>query len=113
MKPMVNEEVPIDDNEKLDLINDKYCGFHRTTDKIVGGRETSVNEYPWLVLLEYRSTDDEKVQTFKCGGSLISKRYVLTGNLNLCFYNAFTNNRFTTIQAAHCVANPAMQRSKL
>lgn len=36
-----------------------------------------IYEYPWLALLEYRDIDTREKNT-KCGGSLISGRYVLT-----------------------------------
>merc|ERR1712215_259400 len=52
---------------------DCYCGLANRgpTAKIVGGKETGVNEYPWQVLV--RSSKG----TF--GGSLISNQWVLTG----------------------------------
>jgi len=58
---------------------DCYCGLANRgpTAKIVGGKETGVNEYPWQVFID--------VMSMMCGGSLISDQWVLT--------------------AAHCVDN--------
>merc|ERR1711976_863421 len=47
------------------------CG-QKTLNRIVGGEETTPNEYPWMAGLFYRG-----IQQF-CGGSLINDRYVLT-----------------------------------
>lgn len=47
------------------------CGLTYKNTKIVGGVETRVNEYPWMVTLLYNNR-------FFCGGSLVNDRYVLT-----------------------------------
>ncbi|XP_053682113.1 CLIP domain-containing serine protease B10-like [Sabethes cyaneus] len=52
------------------------CGLDILTDKIYGGEDTLLEEFPWYALLEYVSKKNERM--FQCGGSLISKRYVLT-----------------------------------
>lgn len=46
-------------------------------DKILGGEETGLSEFPWLALLQYKKNNGRGF-TFACGGSLISRRYVLT-----------------------------------
>ncbi|XP_026316064.1 phenoloxidase-activating enzyme-like [Hyposmocoma kahamanoa] len=52
------------------------CGQHvALPDRIIGGTETGVDEYPWLVLIEYSKNNKIKLL---CGGALISDRYVLT-----------------------------------
>lgn len=66
-------------HKNYNLINSiRFCG-KAMIDRIVGGEKAMVNQFPWLVLLEYRSTGDEKFKSFECGGSLISDQYVLTG----------------------------------
>ncbi|XP_055523204.1 CLIP domain-containing serine protease B10 [Wyeomyia smithii] len=52
------------------------CGTDILVDKIYGGDDTLLEEYPWYALLEYITKKNERA--FQCGGSLISKRYVLT-----------------------------------
>ncbi|KAJ8682239.1 hypothetical protein QAD02_018031 [Eretmocerus hayati] len=47
-----------------------YCGL-ANKQKIVGGQETEVNEYPWVALLLYRNR-------FYCGASVINNKYLLT-----------------------------------
>ncbi|KAH8314242.1 hypothetical protein KR074_005080, partial [Drosophila pseudoananassae] len=60
------------------------CGFSNEEIRIVGGKPTGVNQYPWMARIVY----DGK---FHCGGSLLTKDYVLT--------------------AAHCVKK--LRRSKI
>ncbi|XP_014253033.1 trypsin-7-like [Cimex lectularius] len=47
------------------------CGLTNKKIRIVGGRETEVNEYPWMALLTYENE-------FYCGGTLLNSKYVLT-----------------------------------
>ncbi|KAJ3654563.1 hypothetical protein Zmor_013741 [Zophobas morio] len=51
------------------------CGRQNSDNKIIGGTETALDEYPWLALLKY--VNRNKVQ-YACGGSLISERFVIT-----------------------------------
>ncbi|XP_066995228.2 melanization protease 1 isoform X2 [Anabrus simplex] len=44
--------------------------------RILGGNEADLGEFPWLAALIYRSPKGQL--GFLCGGSLINKRYVLT-----------------------------------
>ncbi|KAF2895319.1 hypothetical protein ILUMI_10857 [Ignelater luminosus] len=50
------------------------CGT-LSSDRIVGGKEADLDEFPWMALVEYQKTNG---RGFYCGGVLISKRYVLT-----------------------------------
>lgn len=52
------------------------CGFQEQG-RIVNGNATDFAEYPWMVLLQYPRNDGITLD-FGCGGTLISKRYVLT-----------------------------------
>jgi secreted trypsin-like serine protease len=48
-----------------------------TTPLIVGGVKTRNGEYPHMGALGWRTLDDGTLE-FKCGGSLVSERFVLT-----------------------------------
>ncbi|XP_053661246.1 CLIP domain-containing serine protease B8-like [Anopheles marshallii] len=66
------------------------CGLDTLADRIIGGNYTAIDEFPWYALLEYVSKKGERA--FKCGGSLINGRYVLT--------------------AAHCLANKKLDEGE-
>lgn len=51
------------------------CGS-TTADRVAGGDETGVFEFPWMALLRYRDFEGGIVDG--CGGSLINNRYVLS-----------------------------------
>jgi hypothetical protein len=44
----------------------------------VGGNSTDIKEFPWQVALY---TFKEQKLDFKCGGTLISRRFILTGKI--------------------------------
>ncbi|KAK6627830.1 hypothetical protein RUM44_010309 [Polyplax serrata] len=75
-----------DDDEKDNRLTNCTCtcGLANQEIRIVGGRPTGVNRYPWLARLVYDGQ-------FHCGASLISENFVLT--------------------AAHCVRR--LKRSKI
>ncbi|XP_075973757.1 phenoloxidase-activating enzyme-like isoform X2 [Anticarsia gemmatalis] len=55
------------------------CGREASdADRIIGGKETELEQFPWTVLLKVTFDYGDKRQAFNCGGSLISSRYVLT-----------------------------------
>lgn len=62
------------------------CGIQTLADRIIGGTDTAIDEFPWMALLKYRNKLTDEIQ-FKCGGTLINNQYVLT--------------------AAHCVSGSA------
>lgn len=97
-EPATGDTTLVTTNKKP--INSKYCG-NSLSDRIVGGEKAKVMEFPWLVLLQYRSKDDEEVVSFKCGGSLITERYVLTGNKH-CLVVLFIT-LMIIFSAAHCL----------
>ena len=53
------------------LVRFAECGVANQEIRIVGGRPTGVNRYPWIVRLVYDGQ-------FHCGGSLLNGDYVLT-----------------------------------
>jgi hypothetical protein len=60
--------------KKLSEILPKNCGGSQFADKILGGKETSMREHPWVISI----LDPNNEKTSICGGTLITKRYVLT-----------------------------------
>ena len=78
------------DNKKFSFLTDKpcECGIANTNTKmvtlnIINGTEAQPNEFPWQVALVRSS-----LQTLICGGTIISKKHVLT--------------------AAHCTSDPEL-----
>lgn len=57
------------------------CTCGKTKNRIVGGTETEVNQYPWITLIDFDGA--------QCGGSLISDKWVLTAAH--CFYDTRGN----------------------
>ncbi|TMW47661.1 hypothetical protein DOY81_007260 [Sarcophaga bullata] len=53
------------------------CGHPPLGSKIYNGNDTLLDEYAWMVLLEYKSNRNSQ-PVLNCGGSLINQRYVLT-----------------------------------
>lgn len=51
------------------------CGIDYS-DRIVGGNETDLDEFPWTALIRYRRSNGDL--TFNCGGSIINSRYIIT-----------------------------------
>lgn len=47
------------------------CGVSNQENRIVGGRPTGVNRYPWIARIVYDGR-------FHCGGSLLTEDHVLT-----------------------------------
>lgn len=73
-QPSSNKVVPI----KHRLLPDRdACGIQEYDDRIYGGQNTTLVEFPWMALIRYKEVDGSD-GGFKCGGSLISQRYVLT-----------------------------------
>ncbi|XP_063628897.1 phenoloxidase-activating enzyme-like [Cydia splendana] len=51
------------------------CGSSEGFNKISGGGNANIDQFPWLVLIEYRKNN---TIVTNCGGALISGKYVLT-----------------------------------
>ena len=59
----------------LGLVNADTCG-ESAAQKLFGGNQTNIFDYPWMALIAYDT--GKQIPEFRCGGSLINKRYVLT-----------------------------------
>ena len=58
-----------------------YCELDNSLDSgfIIGGEKAKIGEFPFMALLGYENTFNRKKEfVYKCGGSLINRRYVLT-----------------------------------
>ncbi|XP_058981501.1 uncharacterized protein LOC109611842 [Musca domestica] len=60
--------------EGFNILNGQRCGTDNGN-RIAGGNVTMLAEFPWMALLKYRGPSGDQ---FRCGGSLITNRYVLT-----------------------------------
>jgi len=58
------------------LSDEMSCGVS-LADRIVGGKDAKLGQYPWLVNLGYKQKGRPGA-LYKCGGTLIGTRYVLT-----------------------------------
>lgn len=67
---------PIESPTSTLLPTAPHCGIN-LKDKIFGGSQTELNEFPWTALLGYTNDNNRPIQ-FNCGGSLINNRYVIT-----------------------------------
>ncbi|RZC43210.1 uncharacterized protein BDFB_002243, partial [Asbolus verrucosus] len=59
----------------------KNCGVLDTSEKIVFANKTNLLEFPWMVLLSYKTckeTATPRGPDFKCGGTIINDKYILT-----------------------------------
>lgn len=62
--------------EQFTLPEPGVCGVN-LADRILGGNKTAINAYPWTALLVVKPRFGGS-ESFACGGSLISERFVLT-----------------------------------
>jgi Trypsin/Regulatory CLIP domain of proteinases len=77
---------------KLELLPaSNSCGPSFSSPRILGGSQTSIDEFPWTALVQYQQ-ENSKELSFGCGGSLINQNYVLT--------------------AAHCVVSKVVKKNK-
>ncbi|XP_050544588.1 venom protease-like isoform X3 [Daktulosphaira vitifoliae] len=63
------------------LPSQSTCGVsYGNVNKIVGGWPAELDDWPWMVALGYHGLNQPKTETpqWRCGGSLISDRYVVT-----------------------------------
>ncbi|CAH1116597.1 unnamed protein product [Phaedon cochleariae] len=58
------------------------CGYLDAGDRIRGGVNAKLNEFPWMALLSYKT---ERGPDFRCGGTIINERYILTAGH--CLHN--------------------------
>ncbi|XP_044756923.1 CLIP domain-containing serine protease 14D-like isoform X2 [Coccinella septempunctata] len=57
-------------------VDDNNCGVQTGDNRIFGGVETNLDEYPWMALLKYQKALGGF--SYGCGGALIHSKFVLT-----------------------------------
>ncbi|XP_055380978.1 serine protease grass-like [Condylostylus longicornis] len=73
--PNINREdiLDIDTHPNLNLLPDD-CGSTKDAKKVGHGNTTGLREFPFMVRLQY----DRNMPAFRCGGTLINEKYILT-----------------------------------
>ncbi|XP_074037294.1 CLIP domain-containing serine protease HP8 [Leptinotarsa decemlineata] len=74
-KPVTDHNMELKPSKSSLLPSTEMCGIS-TQDKIYGGTEAGLQEFPWMALVEYER--DDRRHGFYCGGVLINSRYILT-----------------------------------
>ncbi|XP_070528702.1 phenoloxidase-activating factor 3-like isoform X2 [Cardiocondyla obscurior] len=67
----------VTNHPNLRLLNHSRCGLTSMGLKMFGGEKTRVLEFPWMALLAYDDVENPNLE-FRCGGTIISSRYILT-----------------------------------
>lgn len=55
------------------------CGQSVPLDRIIGGKEASLGQYPWIARIGY-SARCKPIPVFQCAGALINDKYVVTAS---------------------------------
>lgn len=60
------------------MVDNPHCGSS-LSDRIIGGVNATIGQYPWLARVGYNSKKKPRAPVmFRCGGSLINQCHVLT-----------------------------------
>jgi len=59
------------------IADESNCGHAAPNMRIVGGKDTTIGQFPWLVNLGYQQ-NGQGDKLFKCGGTLIGPQYIVT-----------------------------------
>ena len=70
--PKKTDMSSIKNHRNIGLINSIKCGKDRGENRFSFGTQTSLYQYKWNVLLQFRSTAGDEQLKFMCGGSLIA-----------------------------------------
>jgi len=83
------------------------CGIANQKSRIVGGQETTVNEYPWQAAMAYRGQ-----RTTFCGGSVISTKYVITAAHCTQAVKDYSID-YDVLLGAHCLSSSADSEKRI
>ncbi|RVE47478.1 hypothetical protein evm_007889 [Chilo suppressalis] len=87
-----NDYIGIKAHNSIDFLpNRTICGLLSDEDRIFGGENAALDEFPWLARIKYLLNNGKEV--YACAGSLITNNYVLT--------------------AAHCAVNLTIKEVRL
>lgn len=76
----------IDEHRNWDLLpKGEECGFGALSDRIIGGKAAALGQFPWMAQLGYELIRPIPKIYYLCGGSVISRWYVITASH--CFRN--------------------------
>ncbi|CAK1547622.1 unnamed protein product [Leptosia nina] len=94
-----------DCQEELDIpnVDSGCCGVESPSgNRIFGGNATAIDQYPWLALIEYSN------ERWICGGSLISRRWVLTAAHCLVTEDMKSRNAQSVRLGDYNITNPGI-----
>ncbi|CAL8117612.1 unnamed protein product [Orchesella dallaii] len=60
------------------IVGDESCQCGKSRERIIGGEDAMINEYPWTALIYAVESPTLKIPY--CGGALINNRYILTAS---------------------------------
>ncbi|XP_033228690.1 serine protease 7-like isoform X2 [Belonocnema kinseyi] len=72
----IPEPPDVSNHPNLRLLDHESCG-PVVQSKIFGGKRTGVLDFPWMALISYKTSRSPEPE-FRCGGTIINKRYILT-----------------------------------
>jgi Trypsin/Regulatory CLIP domain of proteinases len=68
-------DLRVQDKRGVELLDMQKCGQVSASNRIVGGAEADLKEFPWIALIKYKVG---RIFKYTCGASLISDKFVLT-----------------------------------
>uniref|UniRef100_A0A336MS33 CSON006215 protein n=1 Tax=Culicoides sonorensis TaxID=179676 RepID=A0A336MS33_CULSO len=72
-----NIQARFGESESKKLFKKNQCGVQVTSDRIIGGNATAIDEFPFLALLYYKNPKNNKTR-YACGGTLIKSKTIIT-----------------------------------
>ncbi|ENN70806.1 hypothetical protein HUJ04_004940 [Dendroctonus ponderosae] len=69
-----------DDHPNWQVLPTEECGYGAMSDRIIGGKEATLGQFPWIARLGYQIKKNKPKIFYLCAGSLINRWYVVTAN---------------------------------
>ncbi|KAF7267619.1 hypothetical protein GWI33_019111 [Rhynchophorus ferrugineus] len=67
----------IDEHENWKYLPEE-CGFGNSADRIIGGVEASLGQFPWMARLAYQNGNNRSNYVFGCGGAILNHWFIIT-----------------------------------